>query len=381
MNRNRNAPAVKTASRPTRRARRRGDRRPRPPARWAAITLGATLLVVPIGCREKPPAPDDTLRATAARGPLSVSLTVRPKEVWLADPVEIRLEARAPENYALRLPDDDAFGDLPVRVAERPDPRPAPEGGRLWRRVYVFEPLAAGRVQVPALTVAYAPTQAEEGTSTQPAAAWRELETEPLTVEVRSALTTQDTMLQPRDIAGPLVPGWTVAEVLRAAWWPAALAAVAAAVAWLWWRRRRGRRREPPPVLPEVWALQALAALEREDWLGTGRVREYYYRLSEVVRAYIEKKFALAAPEMTTAEFLQALARDRSALPYDADRLRAFLEACDAVKYAALRPGRKDAAEALAMARAFVHTTAAAASAAQATPESGGPATPGGQAA
>ena len=78
------------------------------------------------------------------------------------------------------------------------------------------------------------------------------------------------------------------------------------------------------------------------------------------MRGYIERKFALAAPEMTTEEFLLTLARDRGALPYDSGRLRDFLEVCDLVKYAAVRPARDDAEQVLGTARAFVHATAAA---------------------
>ena len=61
---------------------------------------------------------------------------------------------------------------------------------------------------------------------------------------------------------------------------------------------------------------------------------------------------------MTTQEFLRTLARNRSALPYDPERLRAFLEACDIVKYAAYRPLPKDAEEAMRAARAFINATA-----------------------
>jgi hypothetical protein len=46
-------------------------------------------------------------------------------------------------------------------------------------------------------------------------------------------------------------------------------------------------------------------------------------------------------------------------LPYDALRLRVFMEACDLVKYAAFAPRSEDATDALLTARAFIHATAA----------------------
>ena len=192
-----------------------------------------------------------------------------------------------------------------------------------------------------------------------------------LELEVLSALTTQDSIQSPRDITATLTAPprkWTAAE------WTALGAAIAVAFALLYVVYRLIRRRlsrPKPPILPEIWAFRALAELEKSDWFAKGRVREYYYRLSEVVRSYIELKFAVAAPEMTTEEFLVTLARDASRLPYDSGRLRAFLEACDIVKYAAFTPRGEDADDALRSARAFVDATAAAArqSARHAQPE------------
>ena len=167
--------------------------------------------------------------------------------------------------------------------------------------------------------------------------------------------------MRPRDITGTLVPARMFSQAAPP--WLLALGITLALVAALiiFWRWQSRRRRERPAILPEIWALQSLAELERTDWIGTGRAREFYYRLSEIIRAYIEKKFALAAPEMTTEEFLLTLTRLRGALPYDAERLRAFLQACDIVKYAAYSPQREDAEQVLATARTFVYETAAAA--------------------
>jgi hypothetical protein len=248
------------------------------------------------------------------------------------------------------------LGELEVRAADSPDPRPGPEGGLDWWRTFTVESFTSGTLEIPALVAKYA--RKAEAAEEEPAFE-NELVTGTLEVEVQSALTTQDSPTQPRDITGTLLPERTAWETARG--WVIAgavviVTAVAAVAIWLLWRRRR---REAPPVAAEIWALQMLGRLRVEE-VGAGRAREFYYELSEIVRAYIEKKFALAAPEMTTEEFLTALARDRAALPYDAERLRVFLEACDIVKYAAFKPRREDAEQALGTARAFVSQTAAA---------------------
>lgn len=180
-----------------------------------------------------------------------------------------------------------------------------------------------------------------------------------LRIDVRSALSDKDQPTQPRDITGPVVP-----PAPPRPWWAWALlalglaAAIGATALTVRVLRRRAAR-PPPPLSPEEWALRELARLAERDWLARGAARELYYRVTEIVRQYIERKFALAAPEMTTEEFLATL--DRRPLPLDTDRLRAFLEACDLVKYAALEPGPADIDRTLATARAFVAAGAPAA--------------------
>jgi hypothetical protein len=220
----------------------------------------------------------------------------------------------------------------------------------------VLTPLISGSLEIQPLTVRYGRRGAPA--DSQPALE-NDLISEPLKLEVRSALTNADKPQQPRDITGALLPPRPPRP-----WWHWALLAVTIAVlvaaGYTGYRAfRRWRTRPAPPILPEIWALRALAELARYDWIERGQTREYYYRLTEIVRQYIERKFGIAAPDMTTEEFLNMLARQHRALPVQADPLRDFLEACDYVKYAALQPRRADAEGALATARSFVHATAA----------------------
>jgi hypothetical protein len=332
--------------------------------RRTACWIWAGLLAAVLGgCGRAPAPPDaDVVRQSNERGPIKFEVTARPKEVWLGDPIEIDLQVHTPEDYVVEFPTAKDLGDLSIRGEEAPDPRPAPEGGLEWRHVFRVESLSSGTLEIPELSAKYGrkPEDADETIHFE-----NELQTERLKIEVRSALTTQDSLLHPRDITGTLSPKPSLKRVvLKAVLIAVSVAAIAGAgvLAWLWLRRRR---RNVPPVAPELLALQALEQLGRRDWIEVGRARDYYYELTEIVRAYIERKFSLAAPEMTTEEFLNALARKPGALPYDSYRLRAFLEACDLVKYAAFSPLRTDADQALMTARAFVHETAAAVQRAQ----------------
>jgi hypothetical protein len=325
----------------------------------SAWVLAAVTALLASACRQAPVEPPKPLTDAAERGPLRLDVRVQPPEIWLGDTVHVELSMLAPERTSVRFPKlDRTLGDAEVHKQEDAPPAPQPDGRTLWRRTIVLEPMASGAYELPPQVVAYGPAPADPASAE---AFEQELATGTLKVVVRSALTSQDSVAAPRDITGVLDPP-------RRPWplwlWAALLGGAALVLAGLWaaWRAvRRWSLRPAPPIAPEVWALQQLEQLSRETWLESNRVREYYYRLSEVVREYIERKFALKAPEMTTEEFLTTLSRQRGRLPYDAGKLSEFMNACDLVKYAAFVPRKEDGESALSTARAFIHTTAAAA--------------------
>lgn len=324
--------------------------------RRALFTFALLFLPLQPGCKSSPPPAPPALTDSAERGPIRFSVEVTPKEPWIADPITVTLRAATPEDVLVRFPDAKALGAWNVRSAAPAESRPDATGGLAWSQTLIVDTFSAGEKEIPPLVMAYGRKGADGAVAYD-----SELALGRLKIAVRSALTSQDSLTSPRDITPPrnadrepLRP-WQIAFAFCAA--GLALALLLSCAATL-----RGQlRRRGPLISPEEWALRALDDLSRYEWAMHGGHRDVYYRMSEIVRGYVESKFGLRAPEMTTEEFLSTLARDRGALPYDADRLGKFLAACDMVKYAALAPTREDAADAISTARAFVHATAAAA--------------------
>ncbi|HEV3003959.1 MAG TPA: hypothetical protein VGX78_05830, partial [Pirellulales bacterium] len=138
------------------------------------------------------------------------------------------------------------------------------------------------------------------------------------------------------------------------AWLAPTVLAVAAALAVLAWRLRRRRGAEPRPRTPEEIARAALAALLAEQLPSRGAFKEFYLRLTGIVRQYIEDTTGIRAPEQTTEEFLSDM-RSRGAFgPARSVRLAEFLQAADMVKYAGVQPGAGQIDEAIVRAREFV---------------------------
>ena len=329
-------------------------------ATHALLAAAFALTVLLPGCQSTPSPETPAAIERYDRGPFSLEIEVAPKEVTVGDPINVTLRMTTPEAYIVQFPQADAFGDLDATAAE-PTQTVATEDAKLnWQRKYTLTAFISGEIEIPPLAVAYGRDDADGQFEKE-----QELATDSIKLTVRSVLTSQDTTAAPRDIAGTLTPApaplspWAWAAIVGGA-----LAAIAALIAAFWWLKRIASR-PAPPIAPEVLALRELAELGRGDQFERGAVREFYYRLSEIVRVYVERKFGLAAPEMTTEEFLVRLSRDRAAVPYDTDRLRDFLEACDRVKYAAFEPRREDGEQSISAARAFVDATAASAAAAR----------------
>lgn len=112
----------------------------------------------------------------------------------------------------------------------------------------------------------------------------------------------------------------------------------------------------PPPRPPELVAAEALARLRGRLPRSHDEVPAFVVEVSAVLRAYIEGRFALRAPEETTEEFLP-LAAAHSALAGQRDVLARFLTGCDLVKFARHRPEPSSMGGLLATAEGFVEAT------------------------
>lgn len=106
----------------------------------------------------------------------------------------------------------------------------------------------------------------------------------------------------------------------------------------LWAVKYLARRVKEHRMSPIERAWVELDRLLKKGLPGRGRYKDFYVELTMVVRRYIQRKYGIRAPHLTTEEFL------REAKP--SDELRKFLEAADLVKFAGIEatPEMADAA-------------------------------------
>jgi len=165
------------------------------------------------------------------------------------------------------------------------------------------------------------------------------LESPPVEILVRTPDIPKDA--QPSDIKPP--------RPARPALWPwllAALLTLGAWQAWKFWKRRRaaqggGGIPAEPPLPPEEKARRALRELKSSGLWEQGEHAAYYLRLTDLLREYLEARYAAPATAMTSAEVAR-LVRSRSADLRTATTVRSVLGRADLVKFARLKPERDE---------------------------------------
>jgi len=158
-----------------------------------------------------------------------------------------------------------------------------------------------------------------------------------------------------KDIHGPVsVPGewWWLWIVLF-------LLCVAGVIAaWYFFLRKSACTSIKLIVIPP-WekALAALSSLEMQAPYISGGVKQYYFQLSGIIRLYIEERFNIRAPEMTTEEFMDQARASTELSTQHRLFLDNFLNVSDMVKFARFEPVAQDMVDVLMAARIFVEGT------------------------
>ena len=139
-------------------------------------------------------------------------------------------------------------------------------------------------------------------------------------------------------------------------WIAAALVVLAAAVALLVWAVRYiARRVKEHRMSPIERAWVELDRLLKKGLPGRGRYKDFYVELTMVVRRYVQRKYGIRAPNLTTDEFLVQF---RDAGRGRCDDLAKFLESADLVKFAGLQATPDMADDATESARTYLKSDA-----------------------
>ena len=109
-------------------------------------------------------------------------------------------------------------------------------------------------------------------------------------------------------------------------------------------------------IPPYDEAIMKLTQLKSEKLWEAGQDKEYYTRLTDILRNYLERRFDINAMEMTTGQIMDVLRKNEETLAVN-DQLNKILEMADFVKFAKMRPLPEDNEVAYQRAVNFVNET------------------------
>lgn len=162
------------------------------------------------------------------------------------------------------------------------------------------------------------------------------------------------------DIVMPYAAPWTFAEILPYLLWTLLGVAIILLGWWLWQRHKKNKplfavKKEEIP--PYVKAIRSLDEIKGNKLWQAGNEKEYYTRLTDTVRQYLDDQFAIPAMEQTTGETMRSLDGCREVEAKEREKVADMLTTADYVKFAKFTPLQDENARYLDSAYDFVNQT------------------------
>ena len=258
---------------------------------------------------------------------ISVKSQFERDSIMIGDQIVFTIHVEADENVNLQLPQlkDTLSRNIEVLFPLASDTS-VTDGKRVINQRYMITSFDAGSQMVPPQPVVYT-----IGTMSDTALSM------PLMIQVFEPVV--DTTQQIKSIKPPMNTPLTFREILP---WIAVgivgLMLIALMVVLI--RRFRQRQQDPEgfslkPLEPaHVIAFRELDKLKVEKVWEQGKIKQYYTRLTQIARHYIERQYGIPAMENTTEEILHSFRKSSTEDTLLDEMLKELLELADLVKFA-----------------------------------------------
>ncbi len=294
----------------------------------------------------------EPIERTTRTGPVEAVVALSPAEPVIGDTVTLTLRVTAEKDVELLMPEFgqmmDRYTILDYTTTERVDD----QSRTVAEQVYELQPARSGKQSIAPIMVEFVDRRAGSKPAPDDMDAY-ELLTERIAFAVKSVLPTdaKAELNPPLEALDPL----PVVQVNNYWWILPVVAAVIALPLVIWWAmvsRRKARRRSAYEIAAE--RLRRLLGWSRT---GPEQMDAFFVELSAIVRRYVEDRFELRAPELTTEEFMASMSRSPDLTRDHQSLLRDFLRRADLVKFAHFTPSEADIDDSVGSAKRFLDET------------------------
>ncbi len=312
-----------------------------------AVLLFITLLMG--GCGEEGESAADTVKPVTLEYAVygnTLSLTVAREKITVAGELEIRLLAKAPVGSVIDFaePPKEFDGFTLLGTAEVENIHD-PKGEYVAKTLNLkYEPEMSGSYTLPEFVVKFISGNGTESV----------VKSETLSVEVLSQIPQLSTA-KLKDIPGiiALKRDYTLWFVFGGI--GALLLILVGVIILVNVLRKRAAYRVI--CKPFFTALKQLDNLEKSGRIEQGQNNIVYTEVSDILRFYIEERFAIQASKSTTEEFLAQISDNNLMISSYSHLLRDFLQKCDVVKFAKYAASESESHGVIASCRRFVLST------------------------
>ncbi len=265
-------------------------------------------------------------------------------EITIGDKIIYQIEINFPKTGTLILPSVlGNLGQFEVKDYNTSDPK-ATQTGRQQTWTFTLSTFTVGEYMIPPQMIEYTP---ENDSNKQV------IHSDPIKITVKR--TTAETLKDIEDITDlvdlPKESKWWL--------WLIGLGILVGLIGLiLWWTlfRKKTKGHVVPRKPPYEEAIFELSRLSRKQMLTQGLAKEYCFKLSEILRTYISRRFEIEALESTTEEFLVKI----ESIPLTETQrevLKDFSEKSDLIKFANVTMSTPEGEAMLNVAQKFVKQT------------------------
>ena len=271
---------------------------------------------------------------------LSFSATADTDRILIGQQITLTLKGSVPEGTQFTWPTlPDTLKGLQVVAAGKLDTLPENGNWQLSQQLRLTS-FDSGYTAIPALALS-----ANDKSVSSPAIA----------VQVGMPKLKADQDLY--DIKKPLEPPFDWLPILS---WGGGILAGAGLLIWLviWLLRRKKQPKLTPEqrLSPYEYAQKQLKELEKEQLWQAGKIKEYYSRLTDILRLYLERQMNVNAMESTADEVIEKV----ESLGFDTrinEKIAALMRTSAMAKYAKENPGPATNERSMATVQEFLEET------------------------
>lgn len=260
--------------------------------------------------------------------------------ILIGEQVQLQLEARLPENSEFTWPVlPDTIPGLEVVKASAIDTI-SKDGFWTIRQNYRLTSFDSGYTAIP-------PLDLQVGNKTYTSAA----------IAMMVSLPEMSEEQDMYDIKAPREAPFNWQRLLVLVGLGILLAAVIITIIYFLRKRRKGPAPEPEHHLPPYeFAMMQLHELEKEQLWQSGRIKEFYSRLTDILRLYLEREKGIPAMESTADEVSDQVSQMRLSKEMK-QQVKDLMSLSAMVKYAKEKPGTAANERSLETVRQFLEET------------------------